>query len=99
MYIVRTLRLPQHRRVLGLLAWQTTHESTHIETIKLATCFLFFVGCLHVLPVRVEQAGEASYKGCANLIRMERRWADEADLSKTTAVCTGTAADTFICTL
>lgn len=76
--LVETLSLLHHEHVLLVLVRHALHEFVHFEVVEQTRLFLVPRGGDHVAPVRVQQAGKAPHKRCADLIGSERARADYA---------------------
>lgn len=84
----RTLCLLEHGDVFSMLMRETLQERIHIEGV-VHSRFLLVTACrLKILLIRIEQTGKAPHKCCPDLIRMEGRVTDQADL-RCTAVMNG----------
>ena len=81
-----TLRLLQHLRVPLLLEWHALQESVHIEAVHQTRLFLLTVWRTKISSIRVEQACEATDKGCADLVRPEGDRTNQADVRNTSTM-------------
>ena len=83
--------LLHHLHIACILVGHALQESIHVEPVELPGLLLVTCGGLKKLPVRVEEAGEASHKGCTDLVRVKRNWAHQTNLAGTAAMSIYTA--------
>jgi len=88
---VEHLRLPQHVHVLRVAVRNAFEEVVHVEMIDEAGLARFARGRKKILAVGVEEGGEATDKGGADLVGTESVWADEADCGYASSVDCGCA--------
>jgi hypothetical protein len=85
------LGLLHHLHITCILVGHALQETVHVKPVELPGLLLVTRGGLKKLPIRVEEAGEASYKSCTDLVRVKRNWAHQTDLVGTAAVSIYTA--------
>ena len=91
-----TLGLFEHDGVLILFVRQALQESIHVESIQLAATLLLSCWATKILPIRVKQARETSYKSCSDSICVESSGADERYVAQAATVRDGGAARALV---